>query len=62
MARTPSKITEDNYSKETAFGLTQEIDYVPPPGRLIVRRKGHSITGHIPKPVVLIDTREWKPG
>jgi len=30
----------------------------PPSGRLIVKRNGRSITRQIPKPVVLIDTRE----
>ena len=33
----------------------------PPTGRLIVKRGGHSITRQIPKPVVLIDTREQYP-
>jgi ERCC4-type nuclease len=33
----------------------------PPPGRLIVKRNGHSITRKIPKPIVLIDTREKAP-
>lgn len=33
----------------------------PPSGRLIVKRNGHSITRQIPKPVVLIDTRERSP-
>lgn len=33
----------------------------PPSGRLIVKRGGHSITRQIPKPVVLIDTRERSP-
>jgi ERCC4-type nuclease len=33
----------------------------PPSGRLIVKRGGHSITRQIPKPVVLIDTRERAP-
>ncbi|HNZ11897.1 MAG: hypothetical protein KBG22_14215 [Smithella sp.] len=33
----------------------------PPTGRLIVKRNGHSITRQIPKPVVLIDTREKYP-
>ncbi|MDD3847672.1 MAG: ERCC4 domain-containing protein [Smithellaceae bacterium] len=33
----------------------------PPAGRLIVKRNGHSITRQIPKPVVLIDTREKYP-
>jgi len=35
---------------------------VPPPSRrLIVKRGGHSITRQIPKPVVLVDTRERDP-
>ena len=33
----------------------------PPSGRLIVKRNGHSITGQIPKPIVLVDTREKHP-
>ena len=33
----------------------------PPTGRLIVKRDGHSITRQIPKPIVLIDTRERYP-
>jgi ERCC4-type nuclease len=33
----------------------------PPLGRLIVKRSGHSITKQIPKPVVIIDTREKTP-
>ncbi|HPM09149.1 MAG TPA: ERCC4 domain-containing protein [Paludibacter sp.] len=33
----------------------------PPTGRLIVKRNGHSITRQIPKPIVLIDTRERYP-
>ncbi|OQC55406.1 MAG: hypothetical protein BWX55_00112 [Deltaproteobacteria bacterium ADurb.Bin022] len=33
----------------------------PPSRRLIVKRGGHSITREIPKPVVLIDTREKYP-
>ena len=32
-----------------------------PSGRLVVKRNGHSITRQIPKPVVLIDTREKEP-
>jgi ERCC4-type nuclease len=36
--------------------------FVPPPSRrLIVKRDGHSITRRIPKPVVLIDSREQSP-
>ena len=33
----------------------------PPTGRLIVKRGGHSITRKIPKPIVIIDTREKNP-
>lgn len=33
----------------------------PPSGRLIVKRSGHSITRQIPKPVVIVDTREQMP-
>ncbi len=33
----------------------------PPPRRLLVKRDGHSITRSIPKPTVLIDTREQTP-
>ena len=33
----------------------------PPSGRLIVKRGGHSITRQIPKPIVLVDTRERYP-
>jgi hypothetical protein len=39
-----------------------ELNPVPPPSRrLIVKRGGHSITRQIPKPVVLVDTRERDP-
>lgn len=38
------------------------VRYVAPPsGRLIVKRSGSSITRKIPKPVVIIDTREQFP-
>jgi ERCC4-type nuclease len=33
----------------------------PPQGRLLVKRAGHSITKQIPKPVVIIDSREKNP-
>jgi len=33
----------------------------PPSGRLLVKRQGSSITRRIPKPVVVIDTREQAP-
>lgn len=41
-----------------------DYDYqaVPPPtGRLVVKRKGKSITRKIPKPTVIVDTREQTP-
>jgi ERCC4-type nuclease len=42
--------------------FTQEYHPAEPPtGRLIVKRNGHSITRKIPKPIVLIDTREKYP-
>jgi len=34
---------------------------IPPAGRLLVKRDGHSITRDIPKPAVLVDTREQLP-
>jgi hypothetical protein len=46
--------SEDDYENERYF--------VPPPSkRLIVKRDGSSITRRIPKPVVLVDTREKSP-
>jgi ERCC4-type nuclease len=37
-------------------------DFAPPPsGRLLVKRDLHSITRLIPKPVVVVDTREQSP-
>ena len=33
----------------------------PPTGRLLVKRAGHSITRQIPKPTILVDTREKLP-
>lgn len=52
-----------------ATQILDNIDYVqqpsifvvPPSRRLIVKRNGHSITRQIPKPTVLIDTREKTP-
>ena len=46
------------------MNMTEEQEWhpaAPPTGRLIVKRKGHSITRQIPKPVILIDTREKYP-
>ena len=43
-----------DYEKANAF-------VTPPPGRLIVKRDGKSITRKIPKPTILVDTREQLP-
>jgi len=45
---------------------SHEDDYnyqpvLPPSGRLVVKRKGKSITRKIPKPTVIVDTREQTP-
>ena len=54
----PSNSAEKNEIK----GYENEHYFVPPPSkRLIVKRNGSSITRQIPKPVVLIDTREQNP-
>lgn len=42
--------------------LTTALHFAPPPsGRLLVKRGGKSITRSIPKPTVVIDTREQAP-
>ena len=33
----------------------------PPTGRLLAKRRGHSITRQIPKPVVIVDSNEQMP-
>ena len=46
------------------YGIESEsrpYPVAPPSGRLIVKRDGHSITRQIPKPIVLVDTREQYP-
>ncbi len=50
---------DDEYDSE--FSVEEHHPVAPPSGRLIVKRGGHSITRQIPKPVVLIDTREKTP-
>jgi hypothetical protein len=63
MARkSPSDIEEEDLIEETIYYPAQAPNAVPPPtGRLLVKRNGHSITRQIPKPVVLVDTREQMP-
>jgi ERCC4-type nuclease len=41
--------------------MQKQYPAAPPTGRLIVKRDGHSITRQVPKPIVLIDTREQYP-
>lgn len=56
---------DDNQSDEICddMGDSPEcrVFLLPPSRRLIVKRNGHSITRQIPKPTVLIDTREKTP-
>jgi len=53
----PEKIYQDDYYPQPYI-----VNSVPPPtGRLIVKRNGRSITRRVPKPVVLVDTREKDP-
>jgi ERCC4-type nuclease len=53
-------IEEEDFIEETIY--YQALNAVlPPTGRLIIKRGGHSITRQIPKPVVLVDTREKVP-
>ncbi len=59
---------KDSREMETDFMEDDDIEsasypnpVAPPSGRLIVKRNGHSITRQIPKPIVLVDTREKYP-
>lgn len=54
---------EASFDTENEYEDSQEEPYfLPPPSRrLIVKRNGSSITRQIPKPVVLVDTREQNP-
>jgi hypothetical protein len=59
------KSMDDNESNEICNDIDGSpecrVFVAPPSRRLIVKRNGHSITRQIPKPVVLIDTREKTP-
>jgi hypothetical protein len=61
MARTPPSGVEEDCEDTGADSTQRSYPVSPPTGRLIVRRNGHSITRQIPKPVVLVDTREKTP-
>jgi ERCC4-type nuclease len=53
---------ENNDDGDCPDELISHPDPVAPPsGRLIVKRGGHNITRQIPKPIVLVDTREKYP-
>jgi hypothetical protein len=52
--------TEDTTFDPEVF-IREHHPAPPPTGRLIVKRDGHSITRQIPKPIVLVDTREKYP-
>ncbi len=52
---------ELDFSYETESSIRELQPAAPPTGRLIVKRGGHSITRQIPKPIVLVDTREKYP-
>lgn len=54
-----SEKDDDTYNPE--ISIREHNPAAPPTGRLIAKRDGHSITRQIPKPVVLIDTREKYP-
>jgi len=61
MARTPPSGAEDDFEDTIADSTQRSYPVSPPSSRLLVKRKGHSITRQIPKPVVLVDTREKTP-
>jgi ERCC4-type nuclease len=50
-----------DYDDEQEETTGQPSFVSPPSSRLIVKRKGHSITRQIPKPIILIDSREKLP-
>jgi ERCC4-type nuclease len=57
-----NNIDQQNNDFDDDDGTDNERYFVPPPSRrLIVKRDGSSITRRIPKPVVLVDTREQSP-
>jgi hypothetical protein len=54
-------MARDRLDDDSGNSIHYRIPLAPPCHRLIVKRNGHSITRKIPKPVVLIDTREKSP-
>lgn len=55
------QIMTDYYEDQLDESIQKPCPVLPPSGRLIVKRNGHSITREIPKPVILVDTREQSP-
>ena len=55
------ELDADSIDEEGIESESRPDPVAPPSGRLIVKRDGHSITRQIPKPVVLVDTREKYP-
>ena len=52
---------DENDTDDREVLMQKQYPAGPPTGRLIVKRDGRSITRQIPKPVILIDTREQYP-
>ena len=62
MPRVISRIVKQDYKEDEPDEIMQcRYPASPPSGRLLVKRDGHSITRQIPKPTILIDTREKAP-
>jgi len=62
MSKKDSREVDTDYIEDDAIESVSCPNAVAPPsGRLIVKRDGHSITRQIPKPIVLVDTRERYP-
>ncbi len=53
--------SKDNGNCDSEIVIQKPLPVTPTNSRLIVKRSGHSITRQIPKPIVLVDTREKYP-
>lgn len=51
----------ESSSEEESYDEDDYTPVAPPSGRLIVKREGRGITRKIPKPIVLVNTREQIP-
>jgi ERCC4-type nuclease len=52
---------KDDETHDPELSIREYHPAAPPTTRLIVKRGGHSITKQIPKPIILVDTREKHP-